>query len=168
MSKILKMMLNFYGTILSPNIINEPPHDKTNIMTCAKRSLKSACASAQSGQSLIVCFKDLFCRRVLMAKKQTTTKKTQTIEKFIKFISELWNITWIFYPILKVGQFYFNWGGHLTSRKCLYSTHQVAMFTSHDPGQRWYPVWIFVHFPAVWFNLWYWWCLMLQYFRAYL
>ena len=51
MSKILKMMLNFYGTILSPNITNEPPHDKTNIMTCAKRSLKSACASAQSGQS---------------------------------------------------------------------------------------------------------------------
>ena len=32
---ILKMMLNFYGTILSPNITNEPPHDKTNIMTCA-------------------------------------------------------------------------------------------------------------------------------------
>ena len=52
MSKILKMMLNFYGTILSPNITNEPPHDKTNIMTCAKRNLKSACASAQSGQSL--------------------------------------------------------------------------------------------------------------------
>ena len=35
MNKILKMMLNFYGTILSPNITNEPPHDKTNIMTCA-------------------------------------------------------------------------------------------------------------------------------------
>ena len=51
MSKILKIMLNFYGTILSPNITNEPPHDKTNIMTCAKRSLKSACASTQSGQS---------------------------------------------------------------------------------------------------------------------
>ena len=31
MNKILKMMLNFYGTILSPNITNEPPHDKTNI-----------------------------------------------------------------------------------------------------------------------------------------
>ena len=36
-----------------------------------------------------------------MAKKQTTKKKktkkkTQTIEKFIKFISELWNIIWIF------------------------------------------------------------------------
>ena len=27
-------MLNFYGTILSPTITNEPPHDKTNIMTC--------------------------------------------------------------------------------------------------------------------------------------
>ena len=24
-------MLNVYGTILSPNITNEPPHDKTNI-----------------------------------------------------------------------------------------------------------------------------------------
>ena len=35
MNKILKMMLNFYGTILSPNITNEPPHDKTNIITCA-------------------------------------------------------------------------------------------------------------------------------------
>ena len=35
MNKILKMMLNFYGTILSPHITNEPPHDKTNIMTCA-------------------------------------------------------------------------------------------------------------------------------------
>ena len=35
MNKILKMLLNFYGTILSPNITNEPPHDKTNIMTCA-------------------------------------------------------------------------------------------------------------------------------------
>ena len=35
MNKILKMMLNFYGTILSPNITNEPPHDKTNIMTYA-------------------------------------------------------------------------------------------------------------------------------------
>ena len=33
MNKILKMMLNFYGIILSPNITNE--HDKTNIMTCA-------------------------------------------------------------------------------------------------------------------------------------
>ena len=32
MNKILKMMLNFYGIILSPN---EPPHDKTNIMTYA-------------------------------------------------------------------------------------------------------------------------------------
>ena len=32
---ILKMMLNFYDTILSPNITNEPPHDKTNIMRCA-------------------------------------------------------------------------------------------------------------------------------------
>ena len=27
-------MLNFYGTILSPTITNEPPNDKTNIMTC--------------------------------------------------------------------------------------------------------------------------------------
>ena len=35
MNKILKMMLNFHGTILSPNITNEPPHGKTNIMTCA-------------------------------------------------------------------------------------------------------------------------------------
>ena len=35
MNKILKMMLNFYGTILSSNITNEPAHDKTNIMTCA-------------------------------------------------------------------------------------------------------------------------------------
>ena len=35
MNKIHKIMLNFYGTILSPNITNEPPHDKTNIMTCA-------------------------------------------------------------------------------------------------------------------------------------
>ena len=35
MNKILKMLLNFYGTILSPNITNEPPHDKTNITTCA-------------------------------------------------------------------------------------------------------------------------------------
>ena len=35
MNKILKMKLNFYGTILSPNITNEPPHDKTNIMTYA-------------------------------------------------------------------------------------------------------------------------------------
>ena len=35
MNKILKMMLNLYGTILSPNITNEPPHDKTNIMTRA-------------------------------------------------------------------------------------------------------------------------------------
>ena len=35
MNKILKMMLNFYGTILSPNITNEPPHDKPNIMTYA-------------------------------------------------------------------------------------------------------------------------------------
>ena len=43
MNKMLKMMLNFYGPILSPNITNEPPQDKTNIMTCA---------SAQSDQSL--------------------------------------------------------------------------------------------------------------------
>ena len=35
MNKIVKVMLNFYGTILSSNITNEPPHDKTNIMTCA-------------------------------------------------------------------------------------------------------------------------------------
>ena len=35
MNKILKMMLNFYGTILLPNITNKLPHDKTNIMTCA-------------------------------------------------------------------------------------------------------------------------------------
>ena len=28
-------MLNFYGTILSPDITNEPPQDKTNIMTCS-------------------------------------------------------------------------------------------------------------------------------------
>ena len=35
MNKILKMMLNFYGTILSSNITNKPPNDKTNIMTCA-------------------------------------------------------------------------------------------------------------------------------------
>ena len=28
-------MLNVYGTILSPIITNKPPHDKTNIMTCA-------------------------------------------------------------------------------------------------------------------------------------
>ena len=35
MSQTLKMMLNIYGTILSQNITNEPPHDKTNIITCA-------------------------------------------------------------------------------------------------------------------------------------
>ena len=35
MNKILKMMLNFYGTILSPNITNEPPQVKINIMACA-------------------------------------------------------------------------------------------------------------------------------------
>ena len=34
MNKILKMTLNLYGTILSLNITNEPPHDETNIMTC--------------------------------------------------------------------------------------------------------------------------------------
>ena len=33
MNKILKMILNFYGRILSPNNTNEPLHDKTNIMT---------------------------------------------------------------------------------------------------------------------------------------
>ena len=37
MNKILKMMLNFYGTIYD---------------MCAKRRLRSACASAQSDQSL--------------------------------------------------------------------------------------------------------------------
>ena len=52
MNKILKMMLNFYGTILSPNITNEPPRDKTNIMTHAPSEDRSACASAQSDQSL--------------------------------------------------------------------------------------------------------------------
>ena len=31
MSKILKMMLNFYGTILSSNITNEPPHDNNDV-----------------------------------------------------------------------------------------------------------------------------------------
>ena len=30
----------------------EPPHDKTNKMTCAQRRLRSACASAQSDQRL--------------------------------------------------------------------------------------------------------------------
>ena len=35
--KIRKILLNLYGTILSPNITNESPHDKTNIMTCAPR-----------------------------------------------------------------------------------------------------------------------------------
>ena len=38
--------------LLLPNITNEPPHDKTNIMTCAQRRLRSACASTQSDQSL--------------------------------------------------------------------------------------------------------------------
>ena len=31
--------------------IHEPPHDKTNKMTCAQRRLRSACVSAQSDQS---------------------------------------------------------------------------------------------------------------------
>ena len=35
MNTLLKMMLNFYGTILSANITIESSHDKTNIMTCA-------------------------------------------------------------------------------------------------------------------------------------
>ena len=33
-------MLNFYGTILSPNITNEPPHDKRNKMRYAPAKVR--------------------------------------------------------------------------------------------------------------------------------
>ena len=44
MNKILKMMLNVYGTIYSPSITNEPPHDKTNMMTSAQSDQSLRCA----------------------------------------------------------------------------------------------------------------------------
>ena len=46
------MTLNFYGTILLPNIKNEPPHDKTNIVTCAPSEDSDQPVHAQSDQSL--------------------------------------------------------------------------------------------------------------------
>ena len=46
------LSLELLAKLLTEEITFEPPHDKTNKMTCTQRRLRSAWASAQSNQSL--------------------------------------------------------------------------------------------------------------------